>query len=67
MLLGAYYLLGACYLPCAKDHLLSACAINRVHDGGERSSETMVPRARSTFDGHSEVKQRRATQVFLLP
>ena len=28
--------------------------------------KTMVPRARSTLDGHSEVKQRRATQVFLL-
>ena len=37
--IGAYYILGACYLPCARDHLLSACAINRVHDGGERSSE----------------------------
>ena len=24
--------------------------------------KTMVPRARSTLDGHSEVKQRRATQ-----
>ena len=32
-------MLGTCYLRCAKDHLLSACAINRVHDGGERSSE----------------------------
>ena len=63
-------LLGACYLPCAKDHFLSACAINRVHDGGEMAArgrvKSMVPRARSTFDGHSEVKQKRATQVFLL-
>ena len=28
--------------------------------------KTMVPRARSTLDGHPEVKQRRATQIFLL-
>ena len=28
--------------------------------------KTMVPRARSTLDGQSEVKQRKATQVFLL-
>ena len=39
MLLGTYYLLGACYLLCTKYHLLSTCAINRVHDGGERPSE----------------------------
>ena len=26
--------------------------------------KTMVPRACSTLDGHPEVKQRRATQVF---
>ena len=49
-------------LPCAKDHLLSACAINRVHDGGERSSENHSTNgARSTLDGHSEVKQRSYT------
>ena len=39
LLLGTYNLLDACYLHCAKDRLLSACAINRVHDGGERLSE----------------------------
>ena len=32
LLLGAYHLLSACFLPCTRHHLLSACAINRVHD-----------------------------------
>ena len=39
LLLGAYYLLGACFLRGTWHHSLSACALNRVHDGGERSSE----------------------------
>ena len=36
----------------------------RAHDGGERSRDTMVSRAHSTLDGHPEVKQRKAIQVF---
>ena len=49
-------------VPCAKDQLLSACAINRVRDGGERSSENHGTNgARSTLDGRSEVKQKSYT------
>ena len=42
-------------------YLLITC---RVHNGGEKSHDTMVSRAHSTLDGHPEVKQRKAMQVF---
>ena len=38
-LLGACYLVSACFLSSTRYYLLSACAINRVYAGGERSSE----------------------------
>ena len=44
-LLGTYYLLGACFLPGTRHHLLSPCALNRVHAGGEGSSENYDTKA----------------------
>ena len=38
-LLGPHYVLGACFLPGTQHHLLSACALNRVHADNERLSE----------------------------
>ena len=57
-------LLGACFLPGARHHLLRRCALNRVHKGGERLSETMALRTCRTLDGHPEVKEIRATAFF---
>ena len=39
LLLGAYYLLGTWFLRGTWHHLLSACVLNRVHNGGKRLSE----------------------------
>ena len=33
------WLLGAYFLPGTRHHLVSACALNRVHDDGKKSSE----------------------------
>ena len=56
--------LGACFLPGTRHHLLSTYELNRVHDGSERLSETITSRTHSTPNCHSEINERRATQVF---
>ena len=48
---------------CTQHHLWSTCAVNRVHDGGERSSENQVSRTHSTLKHHPEVNRKRNTPV----
>ena len=37
LLFGTYSLLGVFFLPGTWHHLLNTCALNRVHDGGNRN------------------------------
>ena len=64
LLLDAHYLFDASFLPGTHRHLLSSCALNRVHNGCKRVSKIMASRASSRLNGHPEINQGRATQVF---
>ena len=57
MLLGVL-LLGTCFLPGARHHLLSTCALNRV----QAAVRDQVNVAH--IDGYPEVNQRRDTQLY---
>ena len=61
LLLGVYYVLGACFLPGAWYHLLSACALKRIHNGSEISSKPWYQELNcGTLNGHPEVKHEKS-------